>query len=165
MVEIIDITGRKGSFKCLACAITNKEIEDPFGFITVTKNFRVAHDFEYPIPGFIILSSWKHFQSIDEISSGERKEFIELLYNLRTALRQVLSIKTIYIIQKEDSSHFHVLLFPRYEWMDKDFGKKIESVRPIMEYSKENMNTKENLEEIEKVNSKLQDYFRKLNKK
>jgi len=100
MVEIIDITGRKGSFKCLACAITNKEIEDPFGFITVTKNFRVAHDFEYPIPGFIILSSWKHFQSIDEISSGERKEFIELLYNLRTALREVLSIKTIYIILK-----------------------------------------------------------------
>ncbi|HII29435.1 TPA: hypothetical protein HA317_00015 [Candidatus Woesearchaeota archaeon] len=54
-------------------------------------------------------------------------------------MRDVLKIRHVYIFQNEDSKHyFHLWVFPRHKWMNR-FGRKIESVRPIIEYAKENM--------------------------
>jgi len=73
-------------------------------------------------------------------------------------MTKVLKTEYVYIIQEEDtiaeSSHFHVWLFPRFDWMKK-FGRGIKSVKPIMEYARENMKTKNNLAKVKKVANKI----------
>ena len=154
--KVIDFMGKKKMIACLACAIQKKEAELPGGVIASTKHFEAQPDFEYPIPGFVVLVAKRHMQSVDEFTPEERKDFIEFLCNVRKSMRKALNIQTIYLIQEEDTtSHFHVWLFPRYEWMEKQFGKKIESVKPIMKYAKEKLKTKENLEKVYAAIKKL----------
>ena len=69
-------------------------------------------------------------------------------------------IDVVYLIQEEDTSHhFHVWVFPRYDWMLEQFGKKTPSLRPIMEYARENLKTPDNLKKVEEAVSKLKSYF------
>lgn len=64
-------------------------------------------------------------------------------------MREKLNIEDVYFFQNEDSSsRFHVWIFPRLKWMN-EFGKKIQSVRPIMEYAKEHMSTEEVKKQVE----------------
>ncbi|PIS23437.1 diadenosine tetraphosphate hydrolase [candidate division WWE3 bacterium CG08_land_8_20_14_0_20_40_13] len=158
--EIEDIKGNKKQLGCLGCAIQNGEVESPGGSIASTKYFDAHQDYEIPIPGFVILASKRHLQSIDEFIEEERLDFIEFLCRLRKTMRQAFDVQVIYLIQEEDTSHhFHVWIFPRYDWMVEKFGKKIQSVRPIMEYARENMKTSENLKKVDEAMEKMKTYF------
>ena len=158
--EIIDIKGNKKEIACLGCAIQKGEVESPGGVIASSQYFDAHQDYEIPIPGFVILVSKRHLQSVDEFTHEEREDFIEFLCRLRKAVRQTLNIQVVYLIQEEDTSHhFHVWMFPCYDWMAEKFGRKIQSVRPIMEYARENLKTKENLEKVNEVVEKLKLYF------
>lgn len=146
MVKIVSADGVEKDVDCIGCALQNGEIECVGEKIAETENFDVQQDYEIPIPGFMILASKKHLKGIEDFSEGERKEFIEFLYKIRKAMTDVLKVEYVYIIQEEDSidhgSHFHVWLFPRYDWMKE---KGIKHVRDIMEYARNEMKTKENL--------------------
>jgi len=99
---------------------------------------------------------------VDEFTKEERADFIEFLYRLRKTMREALDIQVVYLIQEEDTSHhFHVWIFPRYDWMAEKFGRKIQSVRPIMEYARENMKTLDNLKNIDEAVKKIKKYFQK----
>jgi len=70
-------------------------------------------------------------------------------------MKEILKIDEVYLFQNEDSdSPFHLWIFPRYRWMEK-FGRKIQSVRPIMNYAKENMLN-------EKVAKEVKEYVKKM---
>lgn len=160
--EIEDIKGNKKQLECLGCAIQNGEVESPGGSIASTKYFDAHQDYEIPIPGFVILVSKKHLQSVDEFTEEERLDFIEFLYRLRKTMRQAFDVQVVYLIQEEDTSdHFHVWIFPRYDWMAEKFGRKIQSVRPIIEYARENMKTSENLKNVDEAMEKMKTYFQK----
>ncbi len=136
-----------------------KEALFPDEVILKTENFIVSQDCEVPIPGFFILSSKKDIKSIAELTHNEMNEFSNIIFKLRIGMKEVLNIGEVYIFQNEDSEHnFHVWLFPRYEWMEK-FGKKIESVKLIMNYAKENMNNSQTKELVKLNINKMKDYF------
>jgi len=158
--KITDIKGRSKIISCIACALEKGEVENT-GLIAETENFTAEQDYEIPIPGFFILRSKKHIQSIDEFTEQEQSEFIKFLCRLRLCMRKSINIEHIYIIQEEDTnnSHFHVWLFPRYNWMEEKFGKKIESVKPIMEYARENLKTKDNLKVVDTTVQKIKNCF------
>ncbi len=139
---------------CLGCALTKGELETIGGIIAETPYFQARQDYAIPIPGFVIIGSKRHIQSIDEFTSAERTDFIELLFTMRKRMRERLSIDTVYLIQEEDSPHFHIWLFPRYDWM-KDFGKKIKSVKPIMQWAKEHLTEPENIQAVQEAAEKL----------
>lgn len=104
------------------------------------KYFNIHQDWEVPIPWFFILASKRKLKSIWEFSLEEQEEFINLLCKLRRVMKEVLKIETVYFFQNEDTSwNFHFWIFPRYKCMDEKFWIKVESVRPIMNYAKENM--------------------------
>ena len=156
--EITDIQGRKITTECLGCARERGEIGA--GSILRTQHFDAHQDYEIPIPGFVILSSRRHIKSVDEFTEEEQREFIETLCKVRKAMRTAMGVETAYVVQEEDTSHhFHVWLFPRHEWMTQ-FGRKIQSGRPIMEYAREHMKTPESLAAVEdavlKMKSALQ---------
>jgi diadenosine tetraphosphate (Ap4A) HIT family hydrolase len=116
--EITDIAGNKKRVKCLSCAIEKGGVARHGGSIASTAHFDAHQDWEIPIPGFVIVASRRHLQSIDEFTDEERGDFIEFLCMVRRAMREALDIQTAYLIQEEDTSdHFHVWMFPRYEWM------------------------------------------------
>lgn len=124
----------------------NKQIDEK---VLETENFSVGQDWEIPIPGFFIIASKDNRKkSLLDFREKELVELIELQTKVRELMREVLKIEVVYFFQNEDTEHgFHVWCFPRLPWMEK-FGKKIESVRPIMNYAKENLWTEENLKNV-----------------
>jgi diadenosine tetraphosphate (Ap4A) HIT family hydrolase len=164
MAVITTIEGIKKQIGCVGCAIQRGEIQCTGGVIAETENFAARQDFEIPIPGFIIVSSKKHIKGIDDLSKEQRTEFIEFLFHLRKAMKEVLNIDYIYLIQEEDAivkgAHFHIWLFPKYQWVE-ELGRGMESLRKVMEYTRKNMKTKVNLEKVKQAAESLKGYLAK----
>ena len=124
--------------------------------VLLTNTFDVHQDWEVPIPGFFIIASVDSSKrSIAEFSDAEITELALIIKRLRIVMKDVLGIEVVYIFENEDTRHgFHVWIFPRHEWM-KEFGIKIESVRPIINYSKEHMMTESALTEVKEAAAKV----------
>jgi hypothetical protein len=125
--------------------------------IITTKLFNIGQDWEVPIPGFFVITPLRKLKSISEFTDKEAIEFINLIRKVRKGMRDVLGIEDVYLFQTEDTEHnFHLWIFLRHSWMEK-FGRKIQSVRPIMNYAKENMLSDD-------VFNKVRDYVKKMKK-
>ena len=160
MARIIDISGKEQEVKCIGCAIQKKEVELPIERIGETRNFVLEQDFEYPIGGFLILASKRHIQSVLEFNEGEKSEFLDFLIKSRKIMKNVLGIGKVTIIQEDGSSdsHFHVWLFPWYRWM-KPHGSKLQDIKNLMKYAKENFSDKKHLDKIRKIGKELKSKF------
>ena len=127
--------------------------------IIITKYFDIHQDWEVPIPGFFIIALKRKVSSIGDFTKEEAQEFFELLYKLRKGMKDILKIKHVYLFQTEDAEQrFHLWIFPRFDWMEK-FGRKSESIRPIINYAKENMVTKEVFKEVKDMVKKMKKYM------
>ncbi len=127
-----------------------------------TRLFDVGQDWETPIPGFFVIAPLRKIHSISEFTDREAVEFTNILRKLRTGMKDVLKIKDVYLFENEDTAHsFHFWVFPRYRWMEK-FGRKIESVRPIIEYAKKNMTKDSDLKEVRNSVKKMANFMKKL---
>ena len=128
----------------------------PDNTIFETETFNVGQDWEVPIEAFFIIgANDKTKRSFKDFSSEELHELVDILKSVRIAMEQVLDIKDVYIFQNEDTEHgFHVWMFPRHDWMEK-FGRKIESVRPIMKEAVAERSEEPYLSEVVKTAEKL----------
>lgn len=98
-------------------------------------SFTIGQDWECPIPAFFILAPNRKIRTIDELTDAEASEYIFLIRKLRRGMKEVLNIENVYFFQNEDTKHdYHLWIFPRHSWME-PFGKGIKSVKPIMDYS------------------------------
>ena len=150
-MQIESYDGKSKETGCLGCA--------PRESIIRANRFVAYQDFEIPIPGFIIVSSIRHFMSIDEMADDELLEFPRVLKFVREGMRYALDVDEAYLFQNEDSAHhFHMWMFPRYDWMER-FGRKIQSVRPIMEYARKELKTPQNIEEVKRSINVLKGYL------
>lgn len=138
------------SITCTSCALQQGALETIGGVIAKTQSFEARQDYAIPITGFVVISSIRHIQGINEFTEKEKHDFIDFLCKIRKLMSKQLNIDTVYLIQEEDASHFHIWLFPRYEWMNQ-FGVKIKSVKPIMSWAKEHLNTPENIIAVRKA--------------
>lgn len=152
---------KTNEIKCFSCLFQNDE-NTYQNYSIASSNYFVAHqDFGVPIPGFVIIASKRHIKSIDEFNSEEKINFINFISQLRQTMRQACDIQIIYIIQLEDTAHhFHVWMFPRYKWLIEKFEGNIQSIIPIVKYAKENMNTIEFKNEINKIILKMKKYYK-----
>lgn len=127
--------------------------------IITTKLFSIGQDWEVPIPGFFIIAPLRKLTSISSFTDEEAIEFIKLIRKIRIGMRDVLKIEEVYFFQNEDSEHgFHLWIFPRHNWMQK-FGKKIESVKPIINYAKEKMLTKDVFDQVKEDVIKMKEFM------
>ena len=129
--------------------------------IIITEYFDAHQDQGVPIPCFFIIASRKGKVSLNEFVSEEVDEFFDLVRKLRKGMKDVLGIKTVCFFQDEGTHHnlFHLWIFPRYEWMEK-FGEKIESIRPIIDYAKENMVNEKVFKEVRDMVKKMREYMK-----
>ena len=131
----------------------------PDEVILKTKLFNLAQDWEVPIVGFFILAPNRKIKSISEFTDNESKEFMELLIKTRKGMRDILGIESVYLFQIEDSKYdFHLAFFPRHEWTEQ-FGKKVGSIKPIMNYAEENMTDEKTIKEVKEAVRKMKEYM------
>lgn len=126
-----------------------------------TAHFDAHQDHEIPIAGFLIIASIDASKrSVADFSADEAEELARLIRDVRIAMKTVLGIEDVYLFQREDTEHgFHVWIFPRLFWMER-FGRKIESVRPIMDFARREMNTEEVRNDVRLAIQKMRAYFK-----
>jgi len=147
MRQITLSNGTTVEVECLSCAITSGMVE-PDGVVIETVHFHAHQDVAYPIKGLIILASKRHIYGFDELTEEEKMDYINLLTEIRKAQREVLGIEHVYYFYNEDTTHhFHTWMVPRYEWMN-DFGRSVESLRPVLHHARNEMNDQENVNEV-----------------
>jgi diadenosine tetraphosphate (Ap4A) HIT family hydrolase len=108
----------------------------------------------------MILASKRHIKCFDELNEEEKIDYIHILTKIRKAQRDVLGIENVYYFYNEDTTHhFHTWMVPRYEWMY-EFGRSVESVRPVLLHARNEMNHEENLHKVMKAIDDLRNELR-----
>ncbi|MFD2042926.1 HIT family protein [Ornithinibacillus salinisoli] len=155
MVRNITLSnGKEVEVECLSCALTSGLIEPDGGVVFESEYFHAHQDVAYPIKGLIIIASKRHVTCLDELTDDEKIDYIKIMSKIRQAQREVLGIEYVYYFYNEDTTHhFHTWMVPRYEWMY-EFGRSVESVRPVLLHARNNMNNIENIQYVmEAINS------------
>lgn len=148
MRKITFSNGNTVEVECLSCALTSGLIEPDGGVVLETEHFHAHQDVAYPIIGLMIVASKRHIKCLDELTEVEKADYINILAKIRKAQREVLGIEYVYYFYNEDTTHhFHTWMVPRYEWMYQ-FGRSVESVRPVLLHARNEMNHEENLKEV-----------------
>lgn len=143
--------------ECLSCAIVGGLVPPVGGVIIETDFFHAHQDVAYPINGLVIVASKRHIKGLDELTEEEALDYIHVIRKIRKAQREVLGIEHVYYFYNEDTTHhFHLWMVPRYEWM-KQFGRSVESLRPVLLHSRENMNSEENMAQVLESINKLKE--------
>lgn len=124
-----------------------------------SNSFTIGQDWKCPIPAFFILAPCRKVRTIDEFSEAEASEYIFLVRKLRKGMKEVLNIEDVYYFQNEDTKHdYHLWLFPRHSWME-PFGRGIKSVKPIMDYSIDQMMNEEVFAEVKSCVQKMKSFM------
>jgi diadenosine tetraphosphate (Ap4A) HIT family hydrolase len=148
MRKITLSNGKTVEVECLSCALTSGLVEPDGGVILETEHFHAHQDVAYPIEGLVILASKRHIKGLDELTDEELLEYINIMTAIRKAQRAVLGIDYIYYFYNEDTTHhFHTWMVPRYDWMN-EFGRSVESVRPVLLHARNHRNTEENKQKV-----------------
>lgn len=148
MRKITLSNGKIVEVECLSCALAGGQIEPDGGVIVETKYFHAHQDVAYPIEGLVILASKRHIKCFDELYEEEKIDYINLLSKIRKAQRAVLGIEHVYYFYNEDTTHhFHTWMVPRYDWMN-DFGRSVESVRPVLLHARNILNNDDNVRRV-----------------
>lgn len=155
MRKVTLANGKTVEVECLSCALTSGLITPDGGVVIETDYFQAHQDVAYPIKGLVILASKRHISCLDELTDEEQADYITLLAKIRKAQRKILDIEYVYYFYNEDTTHhFHTWMVPRYEWMY-EFGRSVESLRPVLLYSRNHLNNKANMQEVRFAIKKL----------
>lgn len=148
MRKITLSNGNTVEVECLSCALTSGLVEPDGGVILETEYFHAHQDVAYPIEGLVILASKRHIKCLDELMDDERLDYITTMTKIRKAQREILGIDYVYYFYNEDTTHhFHTWLVPRYDWMN-EFGRSVESLRPVLLHARNHRNTDENHQKV-----------------
>ena len=148
---------------CYGCSIIKGEKVLPGGVICDGKTAILAPDPDVPVPGFLIITAKRHIRAFSELTKEERIEIGDILSCAEKALRSLNIADRITLVQEERSEHFHIWLFPMYDWMIERFGTGIRYLRDISEYAKEHADKstwKTVSDTAERIKTAFMDFYR-----
>lgn len=132
-MKTTDFLGKEWSIDCMGCAISNGSMLVPGGFIYKTEYFAVHQDPLIPLPGFLVIASLRHIQSISDMKDSEFQEFAKLIKTTHKAIKESINIESLTIVQEENSIHFHLWFFPWTQAVIKNYGPpSLTKIREIM---------------------------------
>ncbi len=152
-----DFLGNELRFDCMGCAIVKGDIKVPGDIIYKGNAVVLVADPVVPVPGFYVINTKRHIRSLSELDNTERQELVNLAAHAEKAIKS-LGDNEITLVQEERSSHFHLWIFPNYDWMTEKYGKGITYLRDIFTYAKENA-TDETKQEVLAAIEKVRAYF------
>lgn len=101
--------------ECYACEQSGPDAPVRERFIREA-GWRVAHDFNSSLEGWLILAPLRHVQSLDELTDGEALALGDLLRKASVALKTVTGCQKTYVMlfaEAEGFAHLHVHVVPR----------------------------------------------------
>jgi diadenosine tetraphosphate (Ap4A) HIT family hydrolase len=157
-----DFLGKEWDIHCMGCAISDGSMPVPGGFIQKTRYFCVHQDPLIPLPGFLVIASLRHIQSLADMRQDEYEEFAALLKWTHQAIKQVVPIENLTIVQEESSHHFHLWFFPWTQTVVEEYGNpSLARIRGIMsDYRKQPIGEVE-WRELETSIEGIKQYFRR----
>ncbi len=130
----VDYLGNSHDFDCFGCLILDKKLNMPGGVIYEDDSFVLMGDALVPLKGFLTITSKRHIPSLIDLTSDEQHRLTDIISRAISTLKELGIVEKVSLIQEERSSHFHVWIFPNYEWAIKKFGDGVSHVRDICEY-------------------------------
>ena len=128
-----DFLGNTWEGQCVGCAIADHSFSPPGGLIAETEGIVVHQDPAIPLPGFLVLASKRHVQSIPDLKPSEYDEFAKLLRVTLESVKNVTSVGTLTVVQEEHSTHFHMWFFPwTHDVVEKYGNPSLTKIRQIM---------------------------------
>lgn len=103
------------SSECYACAQAGPDAPIREGFVRKA-GWRVAHDFNSSLEGWLIVAPLRHVQAFDELTVDEASALGELLWKASIALKSVTGCEKTYVMlfaEAEGFAHLHVHVVPR----------------------------------------------------
>jgi len=135
----------------MGCAIRDESMLVPGGFIQRTQFFCVHQDPLIPLPGFLVIASTRHIQSISEMQDTEYDEFSALIRVTHHAIKEVTKVEKLTVVQEENSIHFHLWFFPWTLKVIERYGQpSLTKIREIMEDHKTRTVEETEWKELEK---------------
>lgn len=132
-MQTTDFLGNSWTYDCMGCAIANQSLLVPGGMIQKTAQFCVHQDPLIPLPGFLVIASLRHIQSISQMQADEYAEFTQLVRVTHHAIKLVTQIETLTLVQEESSAHFHFWFFPWTADILQQYGRpSLTRIREIM---------------------------------
>lgn len=132
--HMVDYLGNEYFYDCLGCEISKKSIPLPGGIIYEDDAFVLASEPEIPLAGFLVVTAKKHVNSIVEFTREERCNMVDIISKAVSILKELKITNEVTLIQEERSKHFHMWIFPHYDWMDQKFGRGVSYTRDICDY-------------------------------
>lgn len=103
---------------CLTCSIVNAKLLPVGGIIYKDDYIVLHHCIDINIPGYLIISPLRHVYSFSDLNQTEILKMGTIMKLAVTALEQVDGVEKVYIANfGEETTHFHMHIFPRYKWM------------------------------------------------
>ena len=128
-----DFLGHEWDIDCMGCAISDGSMRVPGDLIQKTQYFCLHQDPLIPLPGFLVIASLRHIQSIAEMHDAEYKELSNLIRNAHHAIKKATCVEYLTIVQEESSMHFHLWFFPWTQDVIEKYGKpSLSNIREIM---------------------------------
>jgi diadenosine tetraphosphate (Ap4A) HIT family hydrolase len=100
---------------CYACEQSDPEAAFRERFVR-RGGWRVAHDFNSSLEGWLIIAPLRHVQSLDELTAEEAVELGCLLREATIALKSVTGCNKTYVMlfaEADGFAHLHVHVVPR----------------------------------------------------
>jgi diadenosine tetraphosphate (Ap4A) HIT family hydrolase len=160
MQKLTTYDGLEYDVDCIGCAINQRVIKMDHSLVYEDEHFIIAQDTENPITGFFVIGSRRHFKGFNEMNNEEKQKFYKLFLEMRRILGETFGVENVTVIQEDGSegAHFHLWFFPWLSWMA-DMGESLGDIRKIMEFSRTNMRSTENLKEIKESIAKAREAF------
>lgn len=160
MKDITTFYGTSALVDCISCEICYGKLINFPGTVWRSKHFHVHQDIEIGLPGFLIVTTMQHVQSIQMLDKESRVDFVETVANVRRA-QSLLGFEQVMLFQNEDTSdHFHLWMFPIHPWMKKN-GRGLALLSASMKMLKEK-NVCYEPDEVFEVVKRLQEVFGEL---
>ncbi|WP_371364520.1 hypothetical protein SRRS_52020 [Sporomusa rhizae] len=139
---------------CLTCSIVNAELLPTGGIIYKDDYIVLHHCIDINIPGYLIISPLRHVESFSDLNQTEILQMGTIMKLAVTALEQVDGVEKVYIANfGEETTHFHMHIFPRYKWMlnqsaqDIYIGNRVDGAKLLSFYRQKCKTTPELMKE------------------
>lgn len=103
---------------CLTCSIIQGDIIPVGGIIYQDDCVVLHHCIDINIPGYLILSPIKHTETYSQLNERDLLEMAIIMKFAVAALEALDGVDKVYIANfGEETTHFHMHIFPRYHGM------------------------------------------------
>ena len=103
---------------CLTCSIIKGDILPVGGTIYKDNSVILHHCIDINIPGYLILSPVQHIETYSDLNESDLLQMAMIMKFAVKVLEKMDGVEKVYIANfGEETTHFHMHIFPRYHWM------------------------------------------------